>query len=89
MRPHVVGGGFYLKAAKWKGCRPFCTEEHSMKVAKAGAWSEGGHGVRRATAPLAMREKGTDTGKRSRGDKKPCWEGKDGQGGDRDPPLGL
>ena len=46
MRPHVVGGGFYLKAAKWKGYRPFCIQRSTLcKVAKAGAWSEGGHGV--------------------------------------------
>lgn len=42
----MVGGGFYLKGAKWKGCRPFCIQRTALcKVAKAGAWSEGGHGV--------------------------------------------
>lgn len=42
------------------------TEEHSMKVAKAGAWSEGGHGVQSHSSTGQGGRKGTDTGKRSR-----------------------
>lgn len=64
------------------------TEGAFMKVAKAGAWSEGGgHGVQ-SHSPLAKEGERGQTQEREagRGDKKP-WLGRERwPGGTRDPP---
>lgn len=86
MRPHVVG--WVLPKGWSEGLQTILhTEEHSMKVAKAGAWSEGGH-VPGATAPLAKEGERGQTQEREagRGTRSLGWEGKDGQEGTRDPP---